>query len=106
MVAERLAALVAVEERREHAQRQRRGQEQRVAGERLADHVAELARHGMILRQLLVVLDLHRLVPGRDAPVYPFRRVQLAARMRHLLGGEDVGNLNQHDRRISNARAA
>ena len=36
------------------------------------------------------------LMPGRDLAVDPLGRGEQAARVRHLLGGEDVGNLNQH----------
>ena len=71
VVAERLAAAIAVEQRRKHAQRQRRRDEQRVAAQRVEDDLAELARDRMILGQLQVVLGPRRLMPGRDAAVDP-----------------------------------
>ena len=58
------------------------------------DHLAELARDRMVLRQLQVVLDARRLMAGGDAAVDPVgaRRAGWRA-CADLLGGEDVGNL-------------
>ena len=71
MGAERMPARVAVEERREDLQRQRRRDEQRVALQRAEDHLAQLARRRRVLRQLHVVLRVRRLVAGRDAAIDP-----------------------------------
>ena len=50
-------------------------------------------RDRMILGQLHVVLDLRRLAAGGDAAVDPVGGVEQAARVRHLLGRENVRNL-------------
>ena len=52
VIAERVPALVAVEERRKDAQRQRRGHEQRAALQRGENQIAELLRDRMVLGQL------------------------------------------------------
>jgi hypothetical protein len=88
--------LVTVEERREHAQRQGRRDEERTALERGHDRLAHLAGFGAALGNLQVVLRLGRLVPGGDAPVDPGgARHQLAA-ARHLGLGQHARNVNQH----------
>jgi hypothetical protein len=99
VTAERLAARIAVEERREHVQRQRRGDEERVALQRLDDHLAQLAADRVPLGQLPVVLGPRRLVAGGDLTVDPLGGLEQAARVRHLLSGKDVGDLNQHPTR-------
>ena len=71
VVAERLAALVAVEQRRKHPRRQRRGREQQALVERVEHQLAELARGGRAFRQLRVVLDSRRLKAGGHAAVDP-----------------------------------
>ena len=77
-------------------QRQRRRHEQRIALQRLEDHLPELSRDRVAFGDLPVVLGARRLMPGGDLAVDPFGRVEQAARMRHLLGGQNIGNLNQH----------
>ncbi len=79
-------------------QRQRRGDEQRILLQRLDDHLTELARDRMTLGNLHVVLGLRRLMTGGDPAVDPLGGVEQAARLRHLLGRQHVGNLNQHAR--------
>src|SRR6188472_3947983 len=61
VIAERLSAAVAVEQWREHTQRQRRRDEQRVSAQRIEDDLTNLPRYWMILRQLHVVLGACRL---------------------------------------------
>ena len=68
VIPERLAAAVAVEQRREHTQRQRRRDEQRVAAQRVEDDLTELPRHRMILGQLHVVLGARRQRPAVTRP--------------------------------------
>ena len=58
-----------------------------------------LARHRMVLAQLTVVLGQRRLVTGGDAAVHPVRARQPLPREFHLVGAENVGNLNQHGAR-------
>ena len=87
VVAERLAALVAIEQRREDAQRQRRGDEQRVALQRAEDQVAELARDRVALGQLQVVLGPRRLMAGGDLAVDPAGGVEAPAGMRRPAPG-------------------
>src|SRR5690606_37915035 len=87
---------VAIEQRRKNLCRQGRGREQRVAVERLQDQRAELARERILIRKLLVVLHAARQVPGRAAPVFPARLLELLPYVRQRVGGEHVRNLDQH----------
>ena len=96
MRAERLPAGVAVEERRENAQRQRRGEEERILAERREDHVAELAPGRAAFRDLHVVLRLGRLMAGGDAAIDPFGLVENLPRLGDLFGREDIGNSEEH----------
>ena len=96
VVPERMSALVAVEQRREDPERERGGDEQRVALKRGDDLIADLSRGGVIVGQLQVVLDPRRLVAGRDAAVDPARAVEPLARARERLAGQHVGNVQQH----------
>ncbi|CFN68403.1 Uncharacterised protein [Bordetella pertussis] len=50
----------------------------------------------MLLGQLAVVLDLRRLVAGRDLAVDPIGRLQARADLGGFGGGEEIGDLNQH----------
>src|SRR5688500_17582549 len=90
---ERLPAGVAVEERREDVQGERGGAEQRIARERRDDYLADLTRGRVVLRDLLVVLRPRGLMPGGDAAVGPFGRVENRASIAHLLRCEDVRDL-------------
>ena len=65
-----LAALVAVEQRRENPRGQCGRREQQALAERAENHVAELARGGGTFRQLLVALD----VASTESPQSPRRR--------------------------------
>ena len=92
MRAEGLAARVAVEQRRKNPVRQRRGDEERIGAQRAENHLAELLRGGMILRDLHVVLRLCGLVAGGDLAIHPRRLVEDLPRGGELGGVEDVGN--------------
>ena len=71
MAPERLAAAVAVEQRRKHLQRQCRRHEQGVSLQRREDHVTQFTGGNVILGQLTVLLDLRGLWASGDAPVDP-----------------------------------
>ncbi len=96
MIAERLPALIQVEQRRKYSERQGGGRKQRAVLQRGQNHVAQLASDRMIFRQLQVVLDLRRLASRRHAAIDPVGGIEQAARVRHLLGAENVGNLQEH----------
>jgi len=64
--------------------------------QRRQDHFADAARDGMVLRQLRVVLGSRGLMTGGDAAVDPVGGREQLARLRHLLGREDVRDLKQH----------
>jgi hypothetical protein len=93
VIAERMPALVAVEERREHAGRERRGDEERTALKRRDDLIAELLRLGGVLGQLQVVLGACGLMTGCHAAVDPRSRLEAPARVRDFVRREHVGNL-------------
>ena len=78
VAAERLTAGIAIEERREHVQRQRGGDEERILLQRLEDYLADFPRDRMPLRNLHVVLGLRRLVTGGDPAVNPVGGVEQA----------------------------
>ncbi len=73
VTAERVAAGVAIEQRRKDLERQRRRHEERAALQAREDHLAELARLRRVFRQLQVLLGARRLRAGRDAAVDPWR---------------------------------
>jgi hypothetical protein len=95
-MAERHAPCIAVEQRRKHLPRQRRGEEQRVARERGDDLLAGLACFRAVLGQLLVALRPRRLVAGRDVAVDPGGRVDAVANPRDGFGVEHFGDRQQH----------
>ena len=82
--AERFAAFVAVEERRKDPERQRRCDEERVALQRRHNRIAELPRLGAVIRDLPVVFDHTRLVPGGRPAVHPGRAAHHLAAVRDL----------------------
>ena len=96
VIAEGLSASIQVEQRRKDPERQRRGREQRAVLQRGENQVAQLAPDGMILGQLQVVLDLRRLAARGHPAIHPVGGIEQAARMRHLLGAENVRNLQKH----------
>jgi len=96
MEPEGLPRLIAVEQRRENATRQRRREERAVAAECIEDGRADRTRGRIGLGQLQVVLGLRGLVTRGQAAVGPAGRGQLLAGLGDLLGGEDVGNVQQH----------
>jgi hypothetical protein len=93
VVAERLPALVAVEQGREDLRGQRRRHEERVAFERRDDHVAQLPRRRVVFGQLHVVLGARRLRAGRDAPVNPLGLREHAPTMGDLFGRQHFGDV-------------
>jgi len=93
---EGLATTVAVEQRRKHHARQRRGEIIVVGLERAADQRAELDRHRVGFGQLLVVLGLARLVARGDAAVGPRRGSQSFAAIRDLFGAQNLREVQQH----------
>ena len=94
--AERLAALVAVEQRRKHSGRKRRRDEQRVLLERRKDHLAQFARGGRSFRQLHVVFGARRLMAGGDAAIHPFGLIQKLAGAQNLIGSQYIGDGQKH----------
>ena len=97
MGAERLSAGVAVEERRENPQGKRRRKEKGIATQHIKNHRPHLARSGMTLGNLGVVLGLRRLRAGRDAAVDPFGAIQDPAGIRHLVWTQKVGDSEKHN---------
>src|SRR5262249_15152976 len=92
VIAKRLSAAVAVEQRRKHLEWQGGRHKQRVALQGRHDRVAQLSGGGRILRQLFVVLRTRRLVSGGDAAVDPRRTLEDAAGVFHLGGGQQIRN--------------
>jgi hypothetical protein len=104
MRAEGHTGVIAVEQRREDLLRQHSGYEQGIAAKRLDHHVPELARFGRGLRKLEIVFHLRRLMSGGDAAVDPGRLLHHRAAACDLLGGEHVGNVHHHGRRLRAGR--
>jgi hypothetical protein len=96
VIAERLPALIAIEERRKHAKRKRRRHEERIALQRRQDHVADCFSGRRPLCQLLVPLRARRLRAGGDFAVHPVSRVEQFARARYLFRAQEIGNREQH----------
>ena len=92
VVAEGLAARIAVEQRRIHLERQRSGKEQRIGGQRILNQGTDLARSRRALGQLHVAFDLARLRTGSDLAVHPLGSIDGGAALRDLLRSEDVKN--------------
>ena len=94
--AERLAAGVAVEQRRVDPLRQRGGEEGWVLRQRVENERPEFARDRIVFRQLRIVLGLGRLMAGGDASIGPAGLLQARPAMGDLFGGEDLGDVQQH----------
>src|SRR5215475_5448692 len=94
--AERLSALVAIEQRRKHMERQCGGNEERTLTERRENHIAKLASRRTALGQLCVVLCTSGLMAGGDATIDPIGRVENLASLRNLRRAENVGNGEKH----------
>ena len=90
MRAERLSALVAIEQRREHFRRQRRRNKQRILPQRAQDHFAQLLRRRAALRKLHVVFRAGGLMPGGYAAVHPLRLFEQFPSLRYLLGSKYI----------------
>src|SRR5262245_19437395 len=90
------ARRVAVEQRREDLQRDRRGKETRIGRQRRDDAIAELARDLAVRRQLLVALDHCRLRARGGTAVFPFAGVHDAAEIRYILLAQDTLYARQH----------
>jgi len=98
MGAEGLAAGVAVEQGREYFEREGCGDEEGVVAEGFEDHLAHLTGGGVILGDLHVVLCPCGLMAGGDAAIDPFGFVEDFADAGDLVGGEDVGDGEEHGR--------
>ncbi len=96
VIAERLAAFVTVEQRRENLRGQCGGREQQALAERDKNHVAELTCGDGTFRQLVVALDLRRLKAGRHRAVDPFCGQENAACVSDLISRQDVWDVQQH----------
>src|SRR3546814_13422860 len=73
MSPERLPTFIAVEKRRKDLERQRRGDEQRRAPERVQHQPPRLPRRRAVFGQLPVALGERRLVAGGRIAVHPIR---------------------------------
>ena len=96
-----LAAFVAVEQRRDGLERQRRGKEQRIARERGEDQLAELASDGRKLGKLAVALGQGALLAHGGLAVGPLGGVEQAAAFRHLFGRQHLGHMDHHARMLA-----
>ncbi len=89
--AEGLAALIAIEKRRKHAQGQRGGDEERILPQRVQNHLAQLARRGRVLRQLHIVFHAGRLMAGGHPAVDPFGLIEKLPCLGTCVGGQHIG---------------
>ena len=73
------------------------GREEQLVARQCRHHrLTELARLQRILRQLLVAFDLRRLVARGRIAIDPTRAFHPQKELRHLFGGKDVRNLQEH----------
>src|SRR3546814_5206747 len=96
MRAERLAAFVAIEQRRKDLERQRGGDERRRRGQRIEDDRPGAFRRVRLFVQLPVALRKRRLRARRGVAVDPFGAVDQRAHVAHLPGGQNIWNGDQH----------
>lgn len=89
---------IAIEARRYHFQRQRGSHETRMLGQAGQDEIAQLLRQWIILSELLVGLDVHRLVPSRQPAILPVAACERGAALLQLFGIQHVGNAQHHVR--------
>src|ERR1700722_5625597 len=92
MGAEVTASCVAIKHRRKNLERKGGRHEQGGAGETGKNHLSELHRNRMALRQLEVFLYALCLVAGGDFAVNPLRRVESRTRTRNFTGDQYIGN--------------
>jgi hypothetical protein len=90
VIAERLTALVSVEQRWKYSERQRSRNEQRMPLERGQNEVANFLRARVCLGELLIVLRPGGLVSRRDTAVHPICVLEQALCVRHLLGRQHI----------------
>jgi len=100
VAAEVHAALVAVEHRRVNAVGEGCADEEWVAFQRGEHDVAQFDGEWRAFGELLVLLDVDALVAGGDAAVEPggVGGVEALAEVGDLVGGEQGGDVDQHDR--------
>src|SRR3984957_3149184 len=98
MRAEMHSLAVAIEHRRIDFVWQHRTDEQRIAFELREDEIAQLARHGTGLIQLMIVLHRRALMPSRHPTVHPRRvlAVERRAHRRQLLLAQYFCNAQEH----------
>ena len=96
MGAERFAAFVAVEQRREHAERQRRRNEQRVALQGGDDRCRPTRAPPDCSPAAGGCPSPGRLMTRRHPAVDPARAVHDFAAARDLFGVKDIGNMDDH----------
>jgi hypothetical protein len=94
VIAERVSALIAVEERREHAKRKRSRRKQRVSIQRTNDEIAEFDGYRVLLGELKVFFDAGRLMTRGNAPVDPGCLIKFLSRPGRLLERQHSGNVN------------
>ena len=90
--AERLAAGVAIEQRREDLQGERGRDEQGALAKRAEHEVAKLARGGRTFGQLDIVFGAGGLVAGGYAAIHPIRGIEKLSRVTHLILRQEIGN--------------
>ena len=99
--AERLAAGVAIEERRKHARRKSGGNEERGSAESVQNKFAELARGGMSLRAAASYLWRARIGARRLRGHLPSGRDRVSlAGLHDLRGGEYIGYGEKHSQSL------
>src|SRR6185312_1394836 len=91
-----LAALIAIEERRRHTERQSQSNNQWICRERVENHLANLTGGRMRERYFLIVLNLLRHDPSAGAAIDPFGTVEQSAAFRDLLWPQDGGDVIEH----------
>ncbi len=96
VIAEILAAIVAIEERRIDLRRQDSTDEKRIALQRRQDQFAKLTRCRRMLWQLQIVLDLAALIASRCAAIYPVGGIQHRAAVAHLFDSQNIRDRKKH----------
>src|SRR5215213_69678 len=96
VVTKRLPALVTIEQGRKNLERQRGRHKQRIPFEGNKNRVAKLFCVFVIFRQLQVVFSARRLMTSRGPTVNPIVRLEQLATCDHLLGSQNLWNLQQH----------
>jgi hypothetical protein len=93
---ETLSARISIEQRWKYLSRKCCGNEQRILFKCGEDDITELDRVRIMLGQLHVIFCTSRLMAGSYIAIDPLRRLEQATAYRNLLGGQHIGNLDQH----------